>query len=92
MYISIRRYTTTSVKELTTRVQQGFVPIMRHAPGYIAYYAIDAGAGFVASISIFETQAQADESMRMAGDWVNQAMAELVAGPPEITAGPVVAQ
>ncbi len=36
MYVSIRRYKTTSVEELTRRVQEGFVPIVRQAPGYIA--------------------------------------------------------
>ncbi len=91
MYVSIRRYETTSVEEVARRVQEGFVPIMRQAPGYIAYYAIDVGAGFVASISIFETQAQADDSNRMAAEWVRQNIVELFAGPPELTAGPVVA-
>ncbi len=46
----------------------------------------------VASISIFETQAGAEESTRLAADWVRQNIAELVAGPPEITAGPVIVQ
>lgn len=91
MYVAIRRYETTSVEEVARRVQQGFVPIMRQAPGYIAYYAIDAGGGFIASISIFETQAQAEESNRMAAAWVRQNIVELFSGPPELTSGQVVA-
>jgi len=91
MYVSIRRYETTSVEEVARRVQAGFVPIMRQAPGYIAYYAIDAGAGVVASISIFETQAQAEDSTRLAAEWVRQNIVELLAGPPELTSGVVVA-
>ncbi len=91
MYVSIRRYETTSVEEVARRVQEGFVPIMRQAPGYIAYYAIDAGAGIVASISIFETQVQAEDSTRMAAEWVRQNIVDLFAGPPELTSGPVVA-
>jgi len=92
MYVSIRRYQTTSVEEVARRVQAGFVPIMHQAPGYIAYYAIDAGEGFVASISIFETQAQAEDSTRMAAEWVRQNIVDLFAGPPELTSGRVVAQ
>ncbi len=91
MYVTIRQYETTSVEEVARRVQQGFVPIMRQAPGYIAYYAVDAGAGVVASISIFETQAQAEESTRMAAAWVRQNIVDLFAGPPELTSGQVVA-
>jgi hypothetical protein len=91
MYVTIRRYETTSVEEVARRVQQGFVPIMRQAPGYIAYYAIDAGAGFVASISIFETQAQADDSTRLAAEWVRQNIVDLFTGPPELTSGQVIA-
>jgi len=91
MYVSIRRYQTTSVEEVARRAQQGFVPIMRQAPGYIAYYAVDAGESFIASISIFETQAQAEDSNRMAAEWVRQNIVELMAEPPELTAGPVIA-
>jgi len=92
MYVTIRRYATTSVEELTRRVQAGFVPIIRQAPGYIAYYVIDAGQGVVASISIFETQVQADDATRLAAAWVRQHLFELLAGPPAITSGRVIAQ
>lgn len=43
----------------------------------------------VASVSVFQNQAGADESNRMAADWVRQEIAGLMAGPPEITAGEV---
>jgi hypothetical protein len=42
-----------AVDELMRRVEEGFVPIISNAPGFIAYYALDAGEGVVASISIF---------------------------------------
>ncbi len=92
MYIAIRRYETTSAEEVARRVQEGFVPIVRQSPGYIAYYAIDAGAGVVASISVFETQVQADDSTRLAAAWVRQYLFELLAGPPELISGQVIAQ
>ena len=89
MYISIRKYKSQSPGEVIRRAGEGFVPIISSAPGFIAYYILDAGDGALASISIFETQAEAEESNRMAADWVKQNLAALVEGPPEITAGEV---
>ncbi len=93
MFASIRRYPVTSgaVDELLKRVNEGFVSIISQAPGFVAYYAPDAGNDVVASVSVFQDQAGADESNRMAADWVRQEIASLMAGPPEITAGAVKA-
>jgi hypothetical protein len=91
MYASIRRYKTTpgGAAELAKRVNQGFVPIIGKAPGFVAYYVVDAGNDVVASVSVFQDQAGAEESNRMAADWVKENIAALVAGAPEITAGVV---
>lgn len=91
MYASIRRYNMDpgSVDELMRRVREGFVPIISRGAGFMAYYAINAGDGVVASISVFETQAGAEESNRMAASWVKENLASLLPTPPEITAGEV---
>jgi hypothetical protein len=91
MYASVRRYETDpgSVDELMRRVEEGFVPIISKAPGFVAYYALDAGEGVVASITVFEDQAGAEESDRMAADWVKENVASLLPTPPEVTAGDV---
>jgi hypothetical protein len=91
MYASLRRYKTTpgGAGELAQRVNQGFVPIISQAPGFVAYYVVDAGNDVVASVSVFLDQAGAEESNRMAAGWVKENIAELVAGAPEITAGAV---
>ena len=89
MYASVRRYKVSSVDEAMQRVNEGFVPLISKGPGFIAYYALDAGDGVVASISLFETQAGAEESNRMAANWVKENIAPLISGPAEITAGEV---
>jgi len=92
MYASIRRYegiAPASVDELTRRVQEGFVPIISKQPGFVAYYAVIAGQGVVASISVFEDQAGAEASNRAAADWVKENLADLLQNPPQITAGEV---
>jgi hypothetical protein len=91
VYASIRKYKTQAgaSAELAQRVKQGFVPIISQAPGFVAYYVVDAGNDVVASVSIFQDQAGAEASNRMAAEWVKGNLAELVASPPEVTAGTV---
>ncbi len=91
MYVSVRRYEMDAeeVDELMRRVEEGFVPIISNAPGFIAYYVLDAGEGVVASISIFTDQAGAEESTRLAADYVKENLAALLQFLPEITAGEV---
>lgn len=92
MYTSIRRYTITAaetVEEITRRVKEGFVPIIRQTPGFVAYYLVDAGDGVVATISMFDDQAGAEESNRRAADWVKQNLAHVASGAPQVTAGQV---
>jgi len=93
MYASIRRYDVKpgAMAEITRQVNEGFVSIISKAPGFLAYYLVDAGNDTGATVSVFQNQAGAEESNRMAAAWVRQHIASLVAGPPEITAGEVVA-
>lgn len=88
MYISIRRYKTNQPKEFTERVNETRVPLISKVPGFIAYYAIETADGWD-SVSIFKDKAGAEESNRMAPEWVKQHAAGLVVGP-EITAGEAV--
>ena len=87
MYASIRRYKTDSGAEVTRHVQEGFVPLLSKAAGFIAYYAIDTGKGEWVSLSLFETQAQVEQSNELATAWRNVAF---LIGEPEVTAGEVV--
>ena len=90
MNISIRRYQSPDTLELSRRVQEGFVPLISKSPGFLAYYAIDSGDGNWTSISIFETQVEADNSTNLAVEWAKKNVANLV-GSPEATSGKVVA-
>jgi quinol monooxygenase YgiN len=93
MYVAIRRYEVdpSSAEEITRHVREGFLPLVSQAPGFIAYYWLDAGNGVMASVNVFEDQAGADESVRLAADYVREHLASLITNPPQITAGEVVA-
>jgi hypothetical protein len=93
MYASIRRYqATATVDELVQRVNEGFLPLISQAPGFLAYYVVEAADGMVASISLFETQAGAEASNQLAATWVSENLARMVASPAEVTAGEVRVQ
>lgn len=58
----------------------------------MAYYALSAGCGEIATVSVFEDEAGAEESARMAAEWVRQNLAALLPDPPEVTAAEVGAR
>jgi hypothetical protein len=93
MYIAIRKYYVIpgSVDEIMQRVQEGFVPIISQAPGFIAYYALRVRDDETVTISIFETRAGAEESTPLALEWVRKNIADLINGLPEMTVGQVQA-
>ena len=92
MWAAVRRYEgITDPAEAGRLVDEGFIPLLEQVPGFIAYYWIDAGGGVMASLSVYENQAGADESVRLAGEWVRENAATLIPNPPEITEGHVVA-
>ena len=92
MYVAIRRYQmdpSSSVEEVMRRVNEGFIPSIKDASGFSAYYAVDSRLGTLTTVSVFEDQSGADESNRMEADWVRENLASMLPSPPEITAGEV---
>src|SRR5919205_2074122 len=91
MHLAIRRYQIdpASVDAVMQQINEGFTPLIKDADGFLAYYALKAGDGEIATVSVFEDQAGAEESIKMAADWIRQNMAALLPNPPEITEGEV---
>lgn len=90
MYMSIRRYDNVrSVREVCRRIAEGFVPMLRRTPGFIAYYAVDGGGGAMATVSIFSTEAMALESNEKAAVWLKDNVADLQPELPTILGGKV---
>jgi hypothetical protein len=92
MHAAIRQYRVDpgSVDEILRGVNEGLVPIISDVSGFRAYYALDAGGGRIASVSVFEDRAGAEESTRLAADWIGENMASLFPNPPEVLQGEVV--
>ena len=77
MYTSIRRYKTDSVAEVTKRVNEQFVPLIKGIPDLVAYYLVNTDHGTMTSVSVFETQEGQEESNRVAASWVKDALADI---------------
>jgi heme-degrading monooxygenase HmoA len=91
MYTSIRKYDIIpgTTEEFVRRVQQGFVPLISQVSGFRAYYVLQVGDDEVISVSIFDSQAGAEESVRRAADWVAKNISSFIQGLPEIAVGHV---
>jgi Antibiotic biosynthesis monooxygenase len=89
MYISVRKYESdpATTDEVIRRVDEGFAPLIAADPGFVKYYCFRNAQGIVSSISIFDSEEQAEASNRVAAKWVRQHLSELLPHAPEIVAG-----
>ena len=94
MYCTIRRYEAIDqgrASELVKKVDDTLVPRLSKLPGFGGYHLVDAGNGVMTSVGFFETSAQADESARIASNWVREEKFEkALPNAPRITNGEVV--
>jgi hypothetical protein len=96
MYCTIRRYESVDqsrTSELVKKVDESLVPILSKLPGFSGYHLIEADNGVMTSIGFFDTSAQADESTRVASNWVREEkLDKALPNPPKTTVGEVVVQ
>ena len=93
MFAVIRhyRFDKKDSAEIDRIIREGFVPLMKKARGFVRYYWLDTGEGEGASFGVFNDKAGADESVRIAADFVRTSMAQLLREKPEIIEGPIAA-
>ena len=96
MFATIRRYEAIDqerISELVKKADETLVPSLSELPGFNGYYLVDAGNGIMSSIGFFDTAEHADESARVASNWVREHKLETaLPNPPKITTGEVVVQ
>lgn len=91
MYMTIRQYPIQwgSLDEILRLAQEDFLPTLEQAPGFVSYRVMDPGDGTVVTVSLFRTRDEAAAATLWATEWVQENMANLVSGPPQIISGPV---
>ena len=77
--------------EIDRRIREEFVPLVKGAKGFVRYYSLDTGNGEGASLSVYKDKAGADESVRLAADYVKEHLSKLLTQKPEIIEGSVKA-
>jgi quinol monooxygenase YgiN len=89
MYTTIRRYNIKpdSMPEVIKRAENGFVPIVTKAPGFLTYDLVNTGHNSLTTISTFEDRAGADQSNKLAEGWVKDNLASFITEPPTIVSG-----
>ena len=94
MFATIRRYEAIDqnrVEELVKKVDTSLVPRLSKLPGFGGYHLVEAGDGVISSVGFFDTSEQADESSRVASDWLREEKLETaLPNAPKITVGEVV--
>jgi hypothetical protein len=96
MHATIRRYEGVDparTSELTEKVNDTLIPQLSKLPGFGSYYLVSGGSGVMTSVSLFDTQTQADESSRFVAEWIKKEQLEnALPNAPKITFGEIVAQ
>lgn len=93
MYAVIRKYQfdQRNSEEIDHKVREDFVPLLKKAPGFVAYYWLDTGEGSGASLTVFQDRAGAEESVGIAANFVREHLAGVTVSSPEIMQGEVQA-
>jgi hypothetical protein len=89
VHAAVRRYRTSDIDSLVAKVEDEFVEKVKGVEGFVGYYVIDGGSGDVVSVTVGETADAVEESTRLASDWTQSSVADLLQGAPEVVSGEV---
>ena len=90
MYATVRNYAGNS--ELADALVENESEVKRlitGIDGFRAYYLIRTDDG-AASVSVYDDKAGADESTRVAGEWLRENVPDVAGSPPQVSSGEVI--
>jgi hypothetical protein len=94
MHVTIRKYEGVDQArsdELTKKVGESLLPRLSKTDGFRGYFLMETKEGVMSSIGFFDTMAQAEESSRVAANWVRDEKLETVLpNAPKVTDGEIV--
>lgn len=91
MYLVVRNYKNVkgNKQELRNKITNEFVPLVSKIKGFVDYYCLLPSENTLTSISVFQDERGAQESVRAAADWVSKNLASYFPEKPEIVSGEV---
>jgi hypothetical protein len=94
MYAAMRTYSGTGAKELFNLLEQRKTEVeavIRTVPGLVSYTLVRSEEGGM-SVTVCKDKAGADESSRIASEWIQQNASELGSKLPAVDVGSVLVQ
>jgi heme-degrading monooxygenase HmoA len=92
MFATIRRYEgVRGIEVIELAAKQQFFPLFERMPGFVSHTVIDTGGNSVMSMTIFETQEQADAGNAAVRDLVQQILGHVMPTPATLVLGKVMA-
>jgi heme-degrading monooxygenase HmoA len=92
MHAVVRTYSGKGAKELIDVLEKSKAEVenlIRRVQGFVSFSLVrTASGGF--SVSVFQDKAGADESVRVAREWIAKNAASIGAAPPAISEGTVI--
>ena len=76
------------VEEVMELIGEGYVPLVREIPGFVAYFgSADPVSADQAYVGVFDDKVGADESTRVAREWLTENSYTFFAGDPTVAEG-----
>jgi hypothetical protein len=79
MQASVRKYKVdqSQMDEVSRRVEEAFVSRVSAAPGFVAYYLIDAGSGILITVTVGDDPDAVQQSADMAAEFVRDELSDV---------------
>lgn len=90
MYATVRSYSDSpEMADALVGREADVKNLIGGIDGFRAYYVIRTAGGAV-TVSVFDDEAGASESTRLAADWIRTNLPEIAGGTPQVSSGEVV--
>jgi len=90
MHATIRNYSGGApLADALVANQDAIRELLSGIDGFRAYYIVRDGDG-ATTVSVYDSQAGAEESTRVAAEWVGENLGDLGVAPPQVTTGEVL--
>jgi hypothetical protein len=94
MHAVVRNYSGSGAKQLFDVLEQHKVDVeasIRKVPGLVSYTLLRSGDGGT-SVTVCKDKAGADESLKVAREWIQKNASNIHANPPVVTEGSVIVE
>ena len=94
MHAVVRNYSGAGAKQLFDLLEQRKVEVesvIRKVPGLVSYTLVRSGDGGM-SVTVCKDKAGADESLKVAREWIKKNASNVQANPPVISEGSVIVE